>query len=143
MTNPTHAELIRLGMTSTLTGELARLREKVHLSRNAQARLMDVTPDALKRWEEAKQGMNSDSALRVGEWVWAAERVVADLEATGVDLAALVPLSTACQHLSMSAEDVVQKCRTGALRCEDLGVLGMYVYRDYIPSLEPRDQPEE
>lgn len=142
MTNPTRAELIRLGMTSTLTGELARLRDKVHLSRNAQAQLMDVTPDALKRWEEAQQGMNSDSALRVGEWVWAANRVIADIEGNGIDLAELVPLSTACQHLSMSADDVAQKCRTGALRCEDLGVLGTYVYREYIPSLEPRDQPE-
>lgn len=143
MTNPTRAELIRLGMISTVGGDLRRLRDKVHLSRNAQARLMEVTPDALKRWEDAGQGMNSESALRVGEWVWAAERAIADLEASGVNMAELVPLSTACQHLSMSAEDVAAKCRTAALRCEDLGVLGVYVYREYIPSLEPRDQPED
>ena len=143
MTNPTRAELIRLGMKATIGGELRQLRDRVHLSRNAQARLMEVTPDALRRWEEAEQGMNSDSALRVGEWMWGARKVIADLEANGVDLNELVPLSTASQHLSMSADDVMEKCRTAALRCEDLGVLGVYVYRSYIPSLEPRDEPAE
>ncbi len=136
MTNPTRAELIRLGMSSTLDGGLREFREKVHLSRNAQAQLIEVTPDALKRWEEATQGMNADSALRVGDCLVEARGAVADLEAGGVSMADLVPLSTACQHLSMSANEVEEKCRTGALRCESLGVLGTYVYRRYIPSLE-------
>ena len=138
MTNPTRAELIRLGTHATLSGELKRLRERVHLSRNAQARLMDVTPDALKRWEEAEQGMNSTSALRVGEWVWGAQQVLASLTDSEdpIDLDDLVPLSMASQYLAMSAEDVMEKCRTGALRCEDLGVLGVYVHRSYIPRLE-------
>lgn len=137
MTNPTRAELIQLGLTATLSGDLRRLRDKVHLSRNAQAHLMEVTPDALKRWEEANQGMNRQSALRVGEWFWAAQQAVAAAEADGVDLAQLVPLSTACQHLAMSATDVEAKCRSGELRCESLGVLGTYVYRTHIPSLGP------
>lgn len=138
MTNPTRAELIRLGNTATLTGELRALRERVHLTRNAQAQLMDVTPDALKRWEDAEQGMNSASALRVGEWVWGAQQVLASLDADQINLDELVPLSMASQHLAMSAEDVMEKCQTGALRCEDLGVLGVYIHRSYIPSLEPR-----
>ena len=137
MTNPTRAELIRLGLDATLSGDLRRLRDKVHLSRNAMALLMEVTPDALKRWEEAAQGMNSNSALRVGEWFWAARKAVTAAEADGVNLDQLVPLSTACQHLAMSAEDVEAKCQTGDLRCEDMGVLGMYVYRTHIPSLGP------
>lgn len=137
MTNPTRAELIRLGLEATLSGDLRRLRDKAHLSRNAQAHLMEVTPDALRRWEEAEQGMNSNSALRVGEWYWAAKRAVEDAEAHGIDLDLLVPLSTACQHLAMSAEDVAEKCRTGQLRCESLGVLGVYVHRTHIPSLGP------
>ena len=137
MTNPTRADLIRLGLDATLSGDLRRLREKVHLSRNAQAQLMDVTPDALKRWENAEQGMNSQSALRVGEWYWAAQNVLNTLGEDAVDLDQLVPLSTASQHLAMSAEEVEEKCRTGDLRCEHLGVLGTYVYRSYIPSLGP------
>lgn len=139
MTNPTRAELIRLGTNATLSGELAQLRDRVHLSRNAQAQLMDVTPDALKRWEEAEQGMNSASALRVGEWVWGAHQVLASLD-DDTNLDELVPLSMASQHLAMSAEDVMEKCRTGALKCEDLGVLGVYIHRSYIPSLEPRGE---
>lgn len=137
MTNPTRAGLIRLGLDATLSGDLRRLREKVHLSRNAQALLMEVTPDALKRWEEAEQGMNRQSALRVGEWFWAAQEAVKAAEADGVDLDQLVPLSTACQHLAMSAEEVQAKCQTKDLRCEDLGVLGLYIYRTHIPSLGP------
>ena len=137
MTNPTRAELIRLGLDATLSGDLRRLRDKVHLSRNAQALLMEVTPDALKRWEEAEQGMNRQSALRVGEWFWAAREAVKAAEADGVDLDQLVPLSTACQHLAMSAEEVLAKCQTGDLRCESLGVLGTYIYRTHIPSLGP------
>lgn len=137
MTNPTRADLIRLGLDATLSGDLRRLRDKVHLSRNAQAQLMDVTPDALKRWESAEQGMNSQSALRVGEWYWAAKRVLDTLGEDAVDLDQLVPLSTASQHLAMSAEEVAEKCRTGDLRCEHLGVLGTYIYRSHIPSLGP------
>jgi hypothetical protein len=140
MTNPTRAELIRLGTNATLSGELRQLRERVHLSRNAQAQLMEVTPDALRRWEEAAQGMNSASALRVGEWVWGAQQVLASLDADTIDLDELVPLSMASQHLAMSAEDVLEKCQSGALRCEDLGVLGVYIHRSYIPSLEPRGE---
>lgn len=103
---------------------------------------MEVTPDALRRWEEAEQGMNSASALRVGEWVWGAQQVLASLHDAEepIDLNELVPLSMASQHLAMSAEDVMEKCQTGALRCEDLGVLGLYVHRSYIPSLEPRGE---
>lgn len=137
MTNPTRAELIRLGLDATLSGDLRRLRDKVHLSRNAQALLMEVTPDALKRWEEAEQGMNRQSALRVGEWFWAAQKAVESAEADGVDLDQLVPMSTACQHLALSAEEVHAKCQTKDLRCESLGVLGTYIYRQYIPSLGP------
>lgn len=141
MTNPpTRADLIRLGLDATLSGDLRRLREKVHLSRNAQALLMDVTPDALKRWEEAEQGMNRQSALRVGEWYWAAQNVLDHLDEDNVDLDEIVPLSTASQHLAMSAEEVQEKCQTGDLRCEDLGVLGIYVYRTYIPSLGPLEE---
>lgn len=140
MTNPTRAELIRLGTHATLGGELRRLRDLVHLTRNAQAQLIDVTPDALKRWEDAEQGMNSASALRVGEWVWGAQQVLASLAAEGINLDDLVPLSMASQHLAMSADDVMEKCQTGALQCEDLGVLGLYIHRSYIPSLEPRGE---
>lgn len=137
MTNPTRAELVQLGLTATLSGDLRRLREMVHLSRNAQAHLMEVTPDALKRWEEAEQGMNRTTALRVGEWFWAASRAVEAAEAEGVDVTQLVPLSTACQHLSMAADEILAKCQTGDLRCESLGVLGTYIYRTHIPSLGP------
>lgn len=136
MTHPTRAELIKLGISSTLNGDLRRLREKVQLSRNAQAHLMEVTPDALKRWEEAEQGMNQQSALRVGEWYWGAERAIQDAEAHGIDLADLVPLSTACQYLAMSADEVLRKCQAGALHCEDLGVLGTYLHRTDIPRLD-------
>jgi hypothetical protein len=141
--NPTRAELIRLGMSSTLDGRLRAIREKVGLSRNAQARLMEVTPDALRRWEEAEQGMNSDSALRVGEWVWAAERVLADLADSGVDVGELVPLSTASQYLAMGADEVLRRCQSGDLQCEDLGVLGVYVHRANIPSLETHEEEGE
>lgn len=143
MTNPTRAELIRLGTSATLSGELRQLRAAAHLSRNAQAQLMDVTPDALKRWEEAEQGMNSASALRVGEWVWGARQVFASLEGDSINLDELVPLSTASQHLAMSGEDVLEKCRTGALVCEDLGVLGIYIRRHNIPSLEALEVPRD
>lgn len=138
MTNPpTRAELIRLGNHATLSGELRQIRDAAHLSRNAQAQLMDVTPDALRRWEEAEQGMNSSSALRVGEWVWGARAALDAAVADGLDMTELVPLSTASQHLAMSGDDVIEKCRTGALDCEDLGVLGIYIHRSNIPSLEP------
>lgn len=142
MSNPTRAELAQLGILSTMNGTLRQLRDRVQLSRNAQAHLMDVTPDALRRWEDGEQGMNHASALKVGEWVWAAQRALDDAEAHHITLSELVPLSTASQYLSLSAEEILEKCQTGVLRCEELGVLGTFVYRSYIPRLDP-NTPEE
>lgn len=136
MTNPTRDELIRLGVSATIGGDLRHLRDQVGLTRNAQAKLMGVTPDALRRWEAVTQGMNHESALRVGEWFWAARRALEQLADDGVSITDLVPLSTASQHLAMGPDDILAKCQSGTLRCEDLGVLGMYIYRSCIPSLD-------
>lgn len=136
--DPDRRDLVRLGTSVTLGGDLAVVRETFHLTRNAQAHLIGVTPDALRRWETGDQGMNTESALRVGEWYWGAMRVLDNLQLDGIDIRDLVPCTTAAQYLGVSVLEISEKCQSGGLRCEDLGVLGLYVYRSCVPTL-----PEE
>lgn len=142
MSHPTRQELVKLGALVTVNGDLEKIREVFHLTRNAQAHLIGVTPDALRRWESGDQGMNTESALRVGEWYWGAQVVLDHLQLDGIRTEALVPATMAAQYLGLSMEEIDEKCQGGALRCEDLGVLGLHVYRSSIPRLSgPLDVP--
>jgi DNA-binding XRE family transcriptional regulator len=131
MANETEHELVLLGYEVVLFGRLAELRKKVHLSRNAMSGLIGVDPESLTKWERLERAMNIDTALRIGEWFWAAEKTLNDVE-TKVDFDKMVPVSKAAQFLGMPQSDVEQAINAGQIQAERLGELGTFVYRSEV-----------
>lgn len=123
----TARKLAEAGYQAVLGGDLAALRDKLSMTRNAQARLIGVEGESLRRWEALERGMNVDTAIRVGEWIWGAEKALKTLP----DLAyqELMPISKAARQSGISADDLEAACDRGEYRHERLGVLGTFVYR--------------
>jgi DNA-binding XRE family transcriptional regulator len=124
----TARKLAEAGYAAVLGGDLAAMRDKLSMTRNAQARLIGVEGESLRRWEALERGMNVDTAIRVGEWLWGAEKALKTLP----DLAyqELMPISKAARQTGIAAEDLEAACDRNEYRHERLGVLGTFVYRD-------------
>lgn len=134
MTNPSKSDLVKLGYRVVLNGELAALRDTVRLSRNAQAKLMEVDPESLGKWENLDRAMNIESALRIGEWFWAARTVIEQMAENDPHLSFddLLPASRAAQYMGVGQADLEELAMRRKVESEDLGVLGTFIYRSEI-----------
>lgn len=132
MTNNTETELVLLGYQVTLFGELSEVRKKTGLSRNAQARLIGVDGESLRKWEDLDRAMNIESALRIGEWYWGAKAAMKD-----VDFSPLVPISKAAQYMGVAQADIETYADNNEIKHERLGVLGTFVHRSEIETSIP------
>jgi DNA-binding XRE family transcriptional regulator len=126
MSNPTSDDLIKLGYRVVMNGELAQLREKVGMSRNAQANLIEVVSNSLARWEALERSMNIETAQRIGEWFWGAQQALK--AAPGLDFDLLICGAKAAQSLHVPIEDLDEIIAERKLRHEKLGVLGTFIY---------------
>lgn len=127
MTSPTESDLVKLGYDVVISGELARFRDSVRLSRNAVANLIGVQGENLALWETLRRGMNIDTALLIGEWFWAANRALEEVK--GMDFDMFIHDSKAAQYLGIQASLVGHFAKEQGMYCEDLGVLGVFVHR--------------
>src|SRR5687767_7818809 len=120
MTNPTEADLVKLGYRVVLGGELAGVREKTHISRNAQAKLMGVDPESLRMWENLDRAMNIETALRIGEWFWAARTLIEHLADNDPSLSfdQLVPISRAAQFMGIGQIELERLATLGKVKTE-------------------------
>ncbi len=123
----TEAELAKAGYSAVLGGDLAELRKKLSMTRNAQARLIGVEGESLRQWEALERGMNIDTAIRVGEWKWGADRA---LESVAPDAyQELIPISRAARQSGIPVHELEAACDRGDYRFERLGVLGTFIYK--------------
>ncbi len=76
------------------------MRNKLSMTRNAQARLIGVEGESLRQWEALERGMNIDTAIRVGEWMWGANRALESV--VGDAYKELIPISRAGQAIRHS-----------------------------------------
>jgi len=134
-TVPTRADLARLGQQVIVTGELKELRSRIGMTRNAAAKLIPVSADALGHWEEGTRAASVVSATRVGEWFWGAREVLEDLERSGFTITDWVPISKAAKYLGLPQEEVERRCDDGDMRCESFGILGTWVAVADVPAL--------
>jgi hypothetical protein len=92
-----------------------------------QAHMMGVQPIAVRRWESGEVIPALDSCLKVQAWY---EQAIDTLQQAGIgSLTDLVHVSLASQFLARSYATLERMCRSGALKCVDLGPLGLYVER--------------
>lgn len=123
----TATDLAKAGYAAVLGGELARLRDSLAMTRNAQARLIGVDGESLRRWESLERGMNIDTATRIGEWLWGAQEALKSV--SNVPMQTLVPVTTAARKLGISEPDLEAACDRGEYAFERLGVLGTFIVR--------------
>jgi DNA-binding XRE family transcriptional regulator len=134
MTAPTHDDLVKIGFNAVLGGKLSSMRDVTGLSRSGMARLIGVDSEALRDYELLRRTMNLETAIRVGEWFWAAQRVAADT-ADPVDFDELIPAAGAAMHFQVPVDKLEEHCDDNNIAYEFLGVLGVFVYRNQIPAL--------
>lgn len=131
MTNDTESDLAKLGYRVVLGGDLAALRDKLRMSRNAQARLIGVDGESLRKWEMLDRAMNIETAVRIGEWFWAAEKAIEHMSTSEpkVKFDKLIPISRAAQYMGVGQADLQEMVDQNAVQAEQLGVLGTFIYR--------------
>lgn len=127
----TATELAKDGYAAVLGGDLARLRDSLAMTRNAQARLMGVDGESLRRWESLERGMNIETATRIGEWLWGAKKALDTLVNRSIH--DFVPVTTAARKMGISETDLEAACDRGEYQYERLGVLGTFLYREDRP----------
>lgn len=134
MTIPTQDDLVKLGFNAVLGGLLSEMREQTGLSRSGMARLIGVDSEALRDYELLRRTMNLDTAVRVGEWFWAARQVI-DNGGEPIDFSLFIPAAGASMHLQVKVDELEKHCDENKIEYEYLGVLGSFVYRDQIRAL--------
>lgn len=134
MTIPTRDDLVKLGLNAAFHGQLSEMRKVTGLSRAGMADLIGVTSEALREWEALRRTMTMATALRIGEWFWAAQKVI-DNAGDPIDFSILMPGGGACMMFNVPAEGLLEYLKWKQIDHEDLGVLGVFVYRDQIPAL--------
>jgi hypothetical protein len=107
-------------------GSLRELRLKLGLSVTMQAHMMGVQPIAVRGWESGGITPTLDSCNKVQAWY---EQAVDTLRRADIGSVDLVHVSQASQFLARSYATLDRMCKSGALRCVDLGPLGLYVER--------------
>lgn len=121
-----------MGRDLVQTYRLRALREQFGFSRSAQAHMIGVSPTALRDWEEGVP-LSRASAQRVSKWHLSVDTVGVDEEvAESIRNGELLHVTVASQQLAMSYGTITEKCRSGLLRCVDLGPLGLYIHRDEL-----------
>lgn len=121
--------LVRIGFSVATQGALVKLRDRLGLSRTALAALIGTSPDSLRKWETGKQGMKRTSAMQVGSWWTAAQKELDKYELSGHDIYELTPVSNVVWQLGVSLATIMRWCTEGELDHEDLGVLGLFIYK--------------
>lgn len=134
MTTPNHDDLVKLGFNAVLGGLLSDLRDRTGLSRSGMARLIGVDPEALRDYELLRRTMNLDTAVRVGGWLWSAERAIQG-EDDPINFNELIPAAGAAMHFQVPVDDLEEYCDKNKIDYEYLGVLGVFVYRNQVPAL--------
>lgn len=124
----TASDLAKAGYTAVIGGDLARMRDSLAMTRNAQARLIGVDGESLRRWEAVERGMNIDTATRVGEWMWGARKALESV--SDVAFQTLIPVTTAARKLGIPEDELEAACDRDEYRFERLGVLGTFIYRE-------------
>jgi transcriptional regulator with XRE-family HTH domain len=125
------AEDVAYGRMVVQEGGLKVLRELLGLSRNAMAEMLYVTPETYANWEIFQEvQVWPQNASRIGRFYRSAMHQVEWLLEEGIDPRDIIPLHQYAIRASMSQEALLRAYRDGELFCLDLGILGLWLYRD-------------
>lgn len=128
---PTLQEHGTRGRNAVLAGDLENLRTKLGLTRSGMAELLAMSPITYTKCEQPEYAgkMNASTAERLGRFVWLAGLQLYDLEQLGHSLDEMMPLPMVATVTGLPQELLMKWHRSGAIATEDLGILGLWIYR--------------
>jgi len=124
-----NAEAIELGRQVVRDGSLRRLRERLGLSPNAMAELLQTAWPTYKTWETRPVTLRSQTAARVGRFYHAATLELELLGEEGIVLHELVPFHIVATLLGIPQEQLFYRYRNGEFEGMELGILGLWVHQ--------------
>jgi len=126
-------EQIEHGRTVVTDGGLRMLRERLGLTRGAIADMLQTDVVTYTGWEKRPDtALWRATAARIGRFHVAAWRALGKLEEIEMDINLLHPLHVAASVTGVPQEVLLQWYREDRLPGEDLGVLGVWLYRDNL-----------
>lgn len=135
----TASEHTDAGRQLIVDGGLLRLREQLGLTRLAMADLLQMSPVTYNRCEdnapEMKRMWNS-TAERLGRFAYLAARTMQVLTEDGIGFTNLIPLHLAAMGLGLPQDQILTWIRAETIDFEDLGVLGIWLYREDLPKFQ-------
>jgi transcriptional regulator with XRE-family HTH domain len=123
--------LVTMGREVVADGSLRRLRKRLGLNRSTMAELLQTSTITYTQWER-KRGITlwPSTAARIGRFYGLAQRHYELLTEAGVALSDLVPIHHAATLLGCPQELIMKRYRAGVFDGEDLGILGLWLYRE-------------
>ena len=129
-------EMAELGREVVLNGRLGHLRLDLGLSRSAMAELLSTSNSVYTTWESnPPHRMWGSTAARIGRFYVNATRQLDDLRDHQIPIDELMPLFAAASALGVAQELLLKCYREDKFHAEDLGILGLWVYRDDLQAI--------
>jgi len=130
-------ELAVLGRSIVAQGLLQPLRENLGLTRTAMANLIGTNPVTYATWEERRGAIDiwDVTAVRVARFYRLTMRQMDFLTESEVAVDELIPLTALASRLGVSQAYLLKRYRENAYEAEDLGILGLWVYKIDIPRI--------
>jgi transcriptional regulator with XRE-family HTH domain len=121
----------KLGREVITSGLLRPLREQLGLSRTQMADHLNLNIATYRKWEDRTDvRMWTSLAERLGRFYRSATRQVEILSGGGVNIRELEPFYELAARRGLTQEGLLHMYRNGEINGVDLGVLGLWAYRE-------------
>lgn len=130
-------ELAVLGRSVVSQGLLQPLRDGLGLTLTAMANLIGTNPVTYASWEDRHDSVTlwDATAVRVGRFYQLTMRQLDLIAEAEVLMNELIPLTALASRLGVSQAFLLKRYREHAYEAEDLGILGLWVYKIDIPRI--------
>jgi hypothetical protein len=123
-----------LGRFVVHSGKLGQLRARLGFPRMLMAEMLYTTIPVYSTWESYPgTNLRRTSAERIGRFYRAAMAQLKILEDEGIQLSELVPWHRVAMAHHVGQEVLLQRYRAGEVDALDLGVLGLWGYKEDLP----------
>ena len=123
----------KIGRNIIKEGKLEELRKVLGVSRNFMSELLYISATTYRNWVEQPgrgEKMWNKTAARVATFFTEVHAELAALAEDGVELHELMPLYECAQRSASTQEYILSQYRSGTFKGMDLGVLGIWIFRD-------------
>lgn len=134
-------EDVRIGREVVAEGRLKPLRRSLGLTKSAMAELLYTSLTTYRSWEERQDtALWPTTAGRVGRFWRSASYQVEMIKGKGIKVEELVPIYVACTLLGIPQETLMKWCREGRFDAVDMGILGLWIYRQDMDRIKPSNR---